>query len=107
LQHFDRNYLINKKRIQIPKEILQEPNLTKIDETGKKILQIISNNASYLPNIIHSEEVFGGSDLEFNIECKNYSEFKRIIKKEYENEIENIKHYRTTKIIKTTYYSEE
>lgn len=177
LQHFNRNYLINKKRIQIPKKILQEPNKIKIDATDKQILKIISNNAriqiidlakkinltskaiiyriknleknkiilgyksklnlekinysmykidlkiknkniiknikshiSQLPNIIHSEEVFEGSNVEFDIECKNYTEFENIIKKikeKYGKEIENIKHYRTIKIIKTTYYPEE
>lgn len=60
-----------------------------------------------LPNIIHAQEVFNGSDLEFDIECKNYEEYEEIInkvRKEHGRNILKIKHYRTTKIIKTKYY---
>jgi len=177
LYHFDRNYLINKKRIQIPKEILQEPREIKLDKIDLELLKMISNNArikiidmceklnltskaviyrlknleknkviigykaklnlekinysmyktdfiirnkkiikdveSYilqLPNIIHMEKVLGGLDLEFDIECRNYKEFKKIlddIKEHFGREIEKISYYRTTEIIKTTYFPEK
>lgn len=91
-------------------------NIEKIGYSMYKIDLILNNNlvkekirkfVFQLPNIIHSEEVFGGSDLEFDIECKDYDEFKKIIdkiKKEHGNEIQKIVHYRTTKIYKTNYY---
>jgi DNA-binding Lrp family transcriptional regulator len=62
---------------------------------------------SQLPNIIHSEEVFNGSDLEFDIECKEYNEFKEIIntiKTKHGKSIKKIKYFRTTKIHKTNYH---
>jgi Lrp/AsnC family transcriptional regulator, leucine-responsive regulatory protein len=177
LSHFERNYLIKKNRTQIPKKIIQEPKIEKVDKIDLKILQLISNNAriqiielseklnltskaiiyrikklekkeiilgyktkinldlinhsmykidltiynkrvigkiysfiAQLKNIIHTEEVHGGSDLEFDIECEKYDEFKEIIniiKNHYGTNIENIRHYRTTKIYKTIYFLEE
>lgn len=59
-----------------------------------------------LPNIIHSEEAFNGSDLEFDIECKTYEEFKEIlstIKEQHGKNIQKMNYYRTTKIYKTNY----
>ncbi len=173
LQHFDRTYLTNEKRLQEPKKIIQEPNKTSLDEKDQRILEILANNARIqiidisrevnltskaviyrinslekrgiilgykpkinlekinysmykvdiflrdrstidnikrlvfqLPNIIHSQEVFGGSDLEFDIECKDYTEFIRIIKiikKKFGKNISRITHYRTTKVYKTVY----
>lgn len=174
LFHFDRNYFIKTKRIQIPKGILQEPKKVSFDAIDEKILNLLSINARtqiidlanslnltskaviyrirnlekkgillgykpkinlekinysmykidiflddrktkekikkyvmQLPNVIHSEEVFNGSDLEFDIECKSYEEFNEImykIKSEHGKNIKQIKHYRTTKIHKTNYF---
>jgi DNA-binding Lrp family transcriptional regulator len=173
LHHFDRNYLINSKRKQNAKSVLQEPNLEKLDEVDIQLLSLLSKDARMpivniaeklnltskaiiyrlknlekkeiilgykpkinldklgysmykidlylndnlvkqkikafiynLPNIIHAEEVFGGSDLEFDVECKDYTEFEiiiNLIKKSFGKNILAIKHYRTTKILKTIY----
>lgn len=176
LQHFDRNYLTNKKRLQKPKRVIQEPKDNNIDKTNLEILKLISTNARIqiidickkvnltskavlfrlrdleskgiilgykpklnlekihysmykvdliidnkklikimknyifqLPNIIHSQEVFGGSDLEFDVECKDYTEFIQImnkIKENFGNEIKKSFHFRTTKIYKTNFLPE-
>lgn len=176
LSHFDRNYLINKKRSQKHRVVFQEPNAVKFDIVDFEILQTLSEDARAqiidiakkvkltskaviyriknlekkgiilgykpklnldkigysmykvdlylenkktekmikefvfsLPNIIHSEIVFGGSDFEFDVECSDYKDFERIIntiKKAHGKEINRIEHYRTTKIYKTRYLPE-
>lgn len=176
LSHFDRNYLVDKKRLQVPKAILQEPRQVDYDKIDFKILQLLSQDARApvvdiahkvgltskaviyrmknlekrgiilgykpklnldkigysmykvdlyvenkktekmirefvltLPNIIHSERVFGGSDFEFDVECADHVEFERIIniiKKAHGKDIHRIEHYRTTAILKTRYLPE-
>lgn len=79
----------------------------KVADTRK--IKPIQNYIFQLPNLIHSEEVFGGTDFEFDLECREYEEFNQIIskiKQEIGENIESIKHYRTIKIYKTIYLPE-
>lgn len=67
-----------------------------------KIEKFVQN----LPNIIHYEISFGGSDIEFDLECRNYEEYFKIINdiKNFANtSISRITHYRATTVLKTRY----
>ncbi len=73
----------------------------------KKAIKNIKSYIFQLPNVIHTQEVFGGSNLEFDLECQTYDDFQkiiRVIKEKYGSKIEQVMHYRTTKIHKTTYF---
>jgi len=90
-------------------------NLEKIGYSMYKIDLMLSNPQKInevrtylfrLPNIIHSEIVLGGSDFEFDLECKGFEEFNCIISKVKENigeDIESLDYYRTLKIYKAVY----
>ena len=89
-----------------------EHSMYKVDliTNGSTQIEKVKNYVFQLPNIINSEEVFGGTDFEFDVECKNYLEFEKIIlkiKKEIGKDIESIKYYKTIKILKTLYLPEK
>jgi len=59
-----------------------------------------------LPNIVHYETVFGGSDFEFDVEVPNFEKFMEIIssiKQKYGDSISAISYFWTLKNYKTVY----